>query len=169
MDLLSLVSQFILWSQGFAITWGYLGIFLVSIIGNATIFFPIPSFAVVFVLGAVLDPWLVGVVAGVGAAIGELTGYLLGRGGRELLKKRNRKWFTKAKRWSEKRGVFPVIIIFAATPIPYDIIGILCGVIKYNLKKFFLATLIGKIIINVLIAWAGSYSVAWVVQVFGWA
>ncbi len=169
MDILGMASQFIVWSHAFAETWGYLGIFLINIIGNATIFFPVPAFAVVFVFGAILNPWLVGLVAGLGAAIGELTGYVLGIGGRQILKKRDQKWFNMAKKWSEKRGIFPVVILFAATPIPYDIIGILCGVIKYDLKKFFLATLIGKVVISIILAWAGFYSMSWVLAVFGGA
>jgi uncharacterized membrane protein YdjX (TVP38/TMEM64 family) len=167
MDIASLALQFIAWSQDVVGAWGYLGIFVINIIANASIFFPVPAFAVVFLFGAILSPWLVGIVAGVGAAIGEMTGYLVGIGGREVLKRREDRWFRKAKEWSEKRGIFPVIILFAATPLPYDIIGILCGVIKYDLRKFFLATLIGKLIISVLIAWAGFYSALWVLQVFG--
>ncbi len=167
MDMAALTVQFIVWSQSFAETWGYLGIFLINIIGSATIFFPVPAFAVVFLFGAILNPWLVGIIAGVGAAIGELTGYVLGIGGSHVLKKRNKKWFDRAKKWSEKRGLFPVIILFAATPIPYDIIGILCGVIKYDLKKFFLATLIGKVVISIILAWAGFYSMSWVLAAFG--
>ena len=169
MNIASLAAQFIAWSQSFAETWGYLGIFLINIIGNATIFLPVPAFAVVFVFGAILNPWLVGLIAGIGAAIGELTGYVLGLGGREVLKRREDKWFRKASKWSEKRGIFPVIILFAATPLPYDIIGILCGVIKYDLKKFFIATLIGKVAVSLAIAWAGFYSVSWVLAVFGGA
>ena len=167
MDMAALTVQFIAWSQSFAETWGYLGIFIINIIGSATIFLPVPAFAVVFLFGAILNPWLVGLVAGLGAAIGEITGYVLGIGGREVLKRKEDKWFKKASKWSEKRGLFPVIILFAATPIPYDIIGILCGVIKYDIKRFFVATLIGKIIVNIALAWAGFYSMSWILAAFG--
>jgi membrane protein DedA with SNARE-associated domain len=168
MDILALAQQFVLWSQDIAVTWGYLGIFVVSILGNASIFLPVPVFVISFFAGAILNPWLVGISAGVGAAIGELTGYVLGIGGREVIKSKNKKWLSKAKKWSDNKGVFPVIILFAVTPLPYDIIGILAGIIKYDLKRFFLATVIGKVIINVILAWAGFYSVAWVAGVFGW-
>lgn len=167
MSVLSLTPEFIQWVLSIAQTWGYLGLFLINVIGNATLFFPFPAFAFVFVFGSVLNPWLVGIISGIGAAIGELVGYVVGRGGNHILKKKNKKWFDKALKWSEKRGVFPVIIVFAATPIPYDIIGILCGIIKYDLRKFFLATLIGKIIINTALAWAGFYSLTWVISTLG--
>ena len=167
MSVLSLTPEFVQWVMSITQTWGYLGLFLINIIGNATLFFPFPAFAFVFVFGSVLNPWLVGIISGIGAAIGELVGYVVGRGGNEILKKKNKKWFDKSLKWSEKRGVFTVIIVFAATPIPYDIIGILCGIIKYDVKKFFLATLIGKIIINTAIAWAGFYSLTWVISTLG--
>ena len=169
MSFLFLTPEFIQWAITIIETWGYLGLFLINIIGNATLFFPIPSFAFVFAAGSVLNPWLVGIVSGIGAAIGEMVGYVLGRGGNLILKEKNKKWFDKAVKWSKKRGLFPVIILFAATPIPYDIIGILAGIIKYDIKKFFLATLIGKIIINTVIAWAGFYSLTWMISALGLA
>lgn len=164
-----MAAQFVAWSQSIAGAWGYLGLFAINLIANATIFFPLPSFVVVFVFGAVLNPLLVGIVSGLGAAIGEMVGYALGIGGHKVLESKNRKWFERAKEWSGKRGIFPVIIVFAATPIPYDIIGILCGIIRYDIRKFFLATLIGKLIINIIIALAGFYSLTWVLSVLGGA
>ena len=48
--------------------YGYPGVFLVSLLGNATVILPAPSLAAVFAMGAVLNPVLVGLVAGVGEA-----------------------------------------------------------------------------------------------------
>ena len=69
--------------------------------------------------------------------------------------------------WMERHGAFSIVILFAMTPLPHDVIGILCGVINYNIKKFFLATLIGKVIMNLFIAWGGFLGVNWVLTVFG--
>ena len=57
---------------------GYVGIFLVSLLGNATILLPAPSLVVVFAMGTALIPLLVGLAAGAGDALGELTGYAAG-------------------------------------------------------------------------------------------
>src|SRR4030042_6955298 len=54
---------------------GYPGIFLVSLLGNATIVLPAPSLALVFAMGSALPPISVGLAAGAGEALGELTGY----------------------------------------------------------------------------------------------
>ncbi len=166
-DIASWTAQFILWSQSIAETWGYIGIFLISLIGSASIIFPIPAFAVIFVFGGILNPLLVGLVAGVGCAIGELTGYLLGIGGHKVIKRRNKEWLLKATKWSEKQGIFPIIILFAATPLPDDIVGILAGIIKYDIKKFFLASLIGNVIMSTAIAFGGFYGISWMMSVFG--
>ena len=149
---------FTAWAESVVGTYGYLGIFLVSLIGNASIIFPIPAFALVFSAGAVLNPWLVGLAGGVGAALGETSGYLLGRGGSEAIKKKYGKQLHKVRKWTLKRGIFPIIVLFAATPLPSDVIGIFSGLVKYDYKKFLLATTIGKIFKYTLIALAGAYS-----------
>ncbi len=155
MDIASLGTQFITWAQSLADSWGYLGIFIVSVLGNASIIFPIPSYAVVIAFGAILNPWIVGITAGAGAALGELTGYIIGFGGRKAIKKKHKKLLEKSKKWFERHGAFPIIVLFAATPLPDDIVGILAGIIKYNLKKFLAASLIGKCIAHITLAWAG--------------
>ncbi|MCX8195412.1 MAG: hypothetical protein N3G22_04905, partial [Candidatus Micrarchaeota archaeon] len=35
---------------------GYIGVFLISLISSATVLFPLPGFAVVFAMGAFLNP-----------------------------------------------------------------------------------------------------------------
>ncbi len=164
-----LAAQFLIWSQGLAITWGYLGVFLVSLLGNASIIFPVPSFLVVFAVGSVLNPWLVGIVAGLGATIGELTGYVLGFGGRHAIKRKYRKYskgLERVKKWAEDHGMFSVLVLFAATPLPDDVVGIIGGMIRYDIKRFFLAVFIGKVILHIGIAFGGLYG-GWVFG--GWA
>ena len=60
-----------------------------------------------------------------------------------------------------------VIFVFAATPLPFDVIGLFCGVVRYPAKKFFIATLIGKIIKYLVIAYAGFYGMGWISIMFG--
>ncbi len=168
MDLLNITSQFITFSNQAAANFGYPGIFLISLLGSATILFPTPALAVVFAFGGVLNPWLVGIAAGLGAAVGELIGYALGYGGREALKGKYRDEIARTKRWMEKHGAFLIIIVFALTPLPDDVIGIIGGMIKYDLKKFFLASLIGKVIMHLIVAFAGCMSISWIAGIFGW-
>jgi membrane protein YqaA with SNARE-associated domain len=167
MDFASITSQFMVFATGMAESFGYLGIFIISFLGSATIFLPAPAHFVVFAFGGILNPWIVGIVSGTGAALGEFTGYILGYGGKEVLNRKYKKDLDKARGWMERHGAFMIIILFAITPLPDDVIGILCGVIRYSAKKFLLASLIGKLIMHLILAFAGYLSMQWIVGFFG--
>jgi membrane protein DedA with SNARE-associated domain len=152
---------------GLVTTFGYAGVFFASLIGSASIILPVPAFFVVIFAGTVLNPLAVGIVAGIGSAIGEMTAYAAGYGGRVLVerKKRYRK-LNYVERMFKKYGGFAVVFVFAATPLPDDLIGLFCGAIKYDTKKFFIATLAGKIILSIFLAYAGFYGWSWASQYF---
>jgi len=164
----TLVAEWLLWVCPLMSSFGYSMVFLVNLIGSASIFLPIPGFALVFFMPSMgFNPWLLAVFGALGAALGEITGYALGVGGRLIAEKhKERQSFfqrlrggllDRAKKWSEKRGIFVLVVVFAATPLPHDIIGIIAGAIGYDLKKFLLATFIGKLIMLSVLAWGGYF------------
>ncbi len=139
-------------------SYGYIGILLISILGNATIIVPAPVILTAFVGGGVLNPLFVGLVSALGATIGELTGYVAGHGG-ELFVEKN-KYYVKIEKWMHKSG-FWTLFVLSAIPNPlFDIAGICAGVTNYPAKKFFAATLLGKSIKFVTIALAGAYFIS---------
>ena len=156
-----------LWAKALTDAMGYLGIFFVSFIGSATIVLPVPSFILVFFLGAVMNPWLVALSASLGNAFGELVGYALGRGGGKIIQRKYRKAVERYKKWFEKDRVFVLITLFAATPLPDDIVGVICGIFNYNVKKFIVASFIGKLVMNLALAFGGFYGIKWVLTIFG--
>ena len=99
------------------------------------------------------------IVAGLGSAIGELVGYLIGLGllygKKKISRKKENKYSKLVKKWFRRKRGMAIIFIFALTPLPDDIVGIVCGAIKYDVKKFFVATLAGKIILHIALAYAG--------------
>lgn len=135
--------------------YGYLGVFLVELIASSSILFPIPGFFGTMAAATVLNPFIVGLCAGLGAAIGEFTGYLLGLGGRKIIEDRVK--LDHAARLYKRYGLW-TIYMFAATPSPFDIIGILCGVLNVDAKIFFLMTLAGKITLRIMLALTGKQS-----------
>jgi len=147
-------------------TYGYFGIFLISLTEASTIIFPLPFSIVIFTAGAILNPFFVGLSAGLGAAIGEFTGYALGLGGRKVIEKKWKKDIRKVEKLFQKYGGFLVIVLFAATPLPDDVVGILGGTLKYPIKKFFIAAFVGKLILNLALAYGGFYGINWVLSVF---
>jgi membrane protein YqaA with SNARE-associated domain len=135
--------------------YGYLGVFLASLIGSATIILPMPAFAVTFAMGGTLpSPLLVGLLAGLGAGLGELVGYLAGYGGRGIVE--NRESYDWIVRQMARFGGW---FIFAAalTPNPaFDVAGIAAGALRFPVSGFLLACIGGKTIRMVLLAYAGA-------------
>lgn len=134
--------------------YGYLGAFLVSLVSNATIILPTPGLLIIMALGATFPSVLVGLAAGIGAAIGEMTCYILGYSGRGLVE--DRRLYDRLVEWLRKWGVLTVFI-FALTPLPFDFLGIVAGALRFPFWKFFLACWLGKTGANIIIAYAGLY------------
>ena len=146
--------------------WGYPGVFLVMLVNNLTIILPALGHAFLLAAAQNLNPWLLGLVGGVGAAIGELSAYVLGRsGGRMLIGRR------LYDMYREKRGVRgnflgPTLLLFAATPLPVDVAGIIAGAVHYPVQRFLVWVGVGKVINTTLIALASYYAIDWIKRVF---
>ncbi|MEM5815249.1 MAG: VTT domain-containing protein [Candidatus Aenigmatarchaeota archaeon] len=125
-------------------TLSYFGIFLISLVSTSTLFLPFPLYSIIIISSSLgMNPFLVSLASGLGMAIGELTGYFIGRGGGELMSKSKKKIIKKLEKFFKKFGM--ITIMFAAfLPFPFDIVGILAGMGKIEVKKFFIATFIGK-------------------------
>ena len=143
--------------------YGYWGAFLVSLVSNATIVIPVPAIIIILALGAALPPVFVGLAAGIGSAIGEMTAYIVGVSGRGLVE--NRRLYDRLAEWLKKWGVM-IIFLFAITPLPFDLLGIVAGVLRFPIWKFFLACWLGKTALNIIIAYAGFYGWEFVLPYF---
>jgi len=161
---------FLLWSKNLIVHFSYLAIFAVSAIGTSTIFLPFPSYVIIifFAIGMGLNPFVIGIVAGLGSAVGELTGYLIGMGGEKVIEEKKKepriiKYFTRLF----KKFGFPIIFITALIPFPFDVVGIIAGMSGYEIKKFFVATAIGKIIKSLLIAYGLYVAIPYLENVIG--
>jgi membrane protein YqaA with SNARE-associated domain len=136
---------------------GYAGIFLTTMIANATVFVPIPGVMVVFAMGAVFSPFLTAVAAGLGGATGELSGYLLGFSGQGVAERSQRflqiyGWMAGHPRWSDLG-----VLVLAAIPNPFfDMAGIAAGMLKIPIYRFWFFCAIGSIIKYSVFAFAGS-------------
>lgn len=158
--------SFLDWAKNLINIFGYAGLLLVNLAGSATVFFPLPAATIVFVSGAVLNPVFVGLFSAAGCAIGETIGYALGFGGKKIAEKRYEKMIKRGTEWFQKGRAFWLIIIFAATPLPDDVVGILAGMFNYNIRKFILASFLGKLIMNLALAFGGFYGVSWILKLF---
>lgn len=138
---------------------GYVGVFLVSLVSSATIFLPLPGFAIVFASAPYLNPVLLGIAAGVGSGLGEFSGYLAGYAGHNAAE--NTKLFRSNRRSIEKYGA-PAIFALAFIPNPaFDLAGIAAGAAGMKWWKFIAATVAGKTLRFILLAYLGIWASGW--------
>ncbi|MEJ2212344.1 MAG: VTT domain-containing protein [Anaerolineae bacterium] len=135
---------------------GYGGIFAVSLLSNATIILPAPSLLLVFAMGGALPPVLVGLAAGAGEALGELTGYAAGFAGRAVVEEqRTYDWL---KGWMERHGGITILVLSIVPNPLFDLAGIAAGTLHYPLWRFLTICWLGKTIKTTLVALAGAWS-----------
>ena len=155
---------------------GVVVLFFVSIIGNASLFLPVPVDIVLLFLApidflglGIITPLILGFVVALGASIGEFSGYLVGLAGIKSFESMKKKEVEKLKLLKEKleQVGIPLIAFFAFTPLPFDLIGIAAGLSKYSKKKFFIGCLAGKIPRYILLAYAGYFGISFIMQFFG--
>jgi membrane protein YqaA with SNARE-associated domain len=137
--------------------YGYAGIFMITLIANATVFVPVPGVIVVFALGAVFHPLITAVFAGLGGATGELSGYLLGFSGQGLAEQSER--YQRMLDWLGKHQNLRdlAVVVLAAIPNPFfDLAGIAAGTLKVPIYRFWFFCSIGSITKYAIFAYAGS-------------
>ena len=168
MEFSELIQQFSDWMRNLALQYGYFGIFLLSLIGALSVIFPIPYTVVIFTLGGIkeFEPLFIATAAGLGSAIGEFSGYLLGFGGRKVISEKYKKKMDFLLKIFDKYGLI-AIFLFALTPLPDDLLFIPLGVMRYNLIRAFIPALIGKFCMNLIVAYSGRFSVGIIRDIFG--
>ena len=137
---------------------GYPGIFLIALLANATILLPAPGVAVIYAMGAIFNPFGVGLAAGLGGTIGELSGYLAGFSGQAVVERMD--IYNRIKPWVDKYGGWAILVL-SAIPNPFfDVAGIAAGMAKMPLQSFILFSGIGQLIKMTAFALAGHYSIS---------
>jgi membrane protein YqaA with SNARE-associated domain len=168
LTLLAMVAAAVaLWRGIVTVEWltsfGYKGIFVLSLINSAA---PVagPSQVATFFVAGKLDPLWVGIAAGVGSAIGELAGYGLGYFFRASVSDEFQQRFALFGNWrfirfSRDRSFLPLLIL-ASIPNPFfDPISALAGSLRVSFAKYFAPVLLGKTLRHLVIAYAGYYTI----------
>jgi len=153
------------WMMELVTVYGYVGAFLVCILGNISIFIPIPFALIVYAFGSTLNPLLLGIVSGLGSTIGEMVSYFLGWGGRKIIESRYGSRLDAVKKLVGRYGALSVFLI-ALLPVPDDLLLIPLGMMKYDIKKTFIAMLLGKTLMCISLAYAGAFSFSYLRDVF---
>jgi len=141
--------------------YGYVGAFLISILGGATVIIPVPMLAVVFALGGVMPfPWLVALSAALGELIGALIIYMTGQGaGRAIGGSRHgrvQKAYDKMLSLMERRGAITLFVVTSIVNPFFYPAAFACGALRFGLKKYISIVLVGKIIKCMTIVYLGK-------------
>jgi hypothetical protein len=147
---------------------GFVGIFIVAVIGNATLLAHIPYTVPLLSLalgGASLDRMLLmGVASGLGAVVGELVSYSITLkllGGNPTLERSSLLQWVKRMVNAHPRMVPLLLFVYAVSPLPDDTVIIPLALVRYGIKQMALPLLAGKIVHNLVIVTVFYYFTSW--------
>ncbi len=139
-------------------SFGLIGVFLLNLLGSATIFFPTPAFLSVGISATKINPLLVALVASAGGALGEATTFLFGYSSSKAFNLEKRKMLKKFKKNVFDRYGWAAIFVLALVPNPlFDGIGMVAGISKYPIRKFLFLTFAGRFFRYLVLGYVTHY------------
>lgn len=146
---------------------GYLGLFLIALLAGSPVPIPTPSMILTFTFGSLLNPALVGIVSGLGNAIGTTLIYLSGRGGSRFFSNvgvsdsRIGRFLTKIRlprilESANRLGVAVFLLSIYPNPVLTPmVLGM--GATRFSFTKFSFACWAGKTAQAMLLAYLGYF------------
>ena len=137
---------------------GYLGLTIVSFLGSLVPFVPIPSFILVatMAVGEQFDIHALALIAAITSTVAKQIIFYVSYGGRKIISEKTKKRMKPFQKLVKRYGGSAAFVA-AATPIPDDLVYIPLGLAKYNPKRFFIATLLGKLVLFYVIVLISHY------------
>jgi membrane protein YqaA with SNARE-associated domain len=137
-------------------SFGLIGLFIISIIGGL-LFFPSPIIiASVLAAGRFYPPLVVALIASLGSSIGDILGYWVGYTGREaFIDDKKIKNQIMEDLFHKFGGALVLLLSLIPNPF-FDAIGVVAGLFKYPIKKFFIYVFAGRLVRNIILAYLGS-------------
>jgi membrane protein DedA with SNARE-associated domain len=147
--------------------WGYFGCFFINVLTNGTFILPGFGIIITFTLGGVLNPAIVGAVAGIGEAIGAIGAYFTGYAGRGLLRDNNSSIYLRFNNIIERHGSKAIFFVSAVlSPIFYPF-AVFLGMVRFGWVRFFLATWAGRTVKSMVLAYLGYFGLRSILQWLG--
>lgn len=131
---------------------GYLGLALVSFFGSLIPFVPLPSFILLATMsvGDKFNIHYLALIVAITSTVAKQIIFLASYEGRRIITEKTRKRMRPFERLVKKYGAAAAFVA-AATPIPDDLIYVPLGLAKYNPLRFFISTLLGKLVLSYVI------------------
>ncbi len=168
------------WEQVRALEhYGYLGAFVISVFGGATIIAPIPMTPVVFALGTVMKPAFapymgpvfVGIAAGLGETLGGISIYMTGYGGgtalHDMKEGKIKSAYKRMTSWVERRGSLTLFVLSAVVNPFFYPAALAAGALRFGIWRYFFICLIGKTIKGITVASAGYWGLGSILRALG--
>src|SRR5215212_9812935 len=137
--------------------YAYLGVFIVTLIANATTIVPVPYITIVACIAGQSESLVLVALAGaLGSAMGESVAFFIGRSGRAIAEE------TRFYAWVKRQMQHPwrafAVLFGLAAPInpAFDIAGLAAGALGVPFWLFFTAVFLARMIRFWLIALAGA-------------
>ena len=137
---------------------GYLSLSLVNFFGSLVPFVPLPGFLLLATMsvGDQFNLHLLALLSAFTATAAKQIIFYVSYGGRKIINEKTRKRMRPFERLVKRYGAGAAFFA-AATPIPDDLVYVPLGLAKYNPKRFFIATLTGKIVLSYVIVFTSHY------------
>ncbi len=137
---------------------GYLILALVNFFGSLIPFVPLPGFLFLATMsvGNQYDLHVLALVSAITATVAKQIIFFVSFGGRKIMNAKTRKRMRPFERLVKRYGAAAAFVA-AATPMPDDIIFVPLGLAKYSPKRFFIATLSGKIVLSYVIVFVSHH------------
>ena len=147
---------------------GYAGVAIAALIASGGLVVPIPALATACTAGALLNPWVVALIAGAAEGLGELTGYFLGYSGQGVVVRvlNHGSLYHRLEGWMRRRGWLALLLVSLVPNPVFDFVGIAAGALHYPVWRFLAVVWTGKILKFGGIAYGCTYGFAWLTGLF---
>jgi membrane protein DedA with SNARE-associated domain len=137
---------------------GYIGLVLVNFFGSLIPFVPLPGFIFLasMSVGNQFDLHVLAILSALAATAAKQIIFYASYQGRRIISEKTRKRMRPFERLVKRYGAAAAFFA-AATPIPDDLIYVPLGLAKYNPKRFFIATLTGKLVLSYAIVFLSHH------------
>jgi membrane protein YqaA with SNARE-associated domain/molybdopterin converting factor small subunit len=145
--------------------YGLIGVFVINLVNNATVILPAPFGFIATCIFANPDNWVsIGIAAGLGSGLGEYTAYMAGSGGNAVIP--HGRIYALMQEYMRRFGA-ALVFVLSAIPNPlFDVGGLIAGMLKMPPSKFLIATILGKLIRYVVVAYACEGGLPWLRGLF---
>jgi len=128
--------------------YGLIGIIALSFLGSSIIPMPMVPIEALVAAGYLMgmNRLLLFVAVVFASSVGGYTTYFIGSSGTRMLERFNKQKVEATRKHLDKWGLVYVAVSSFIFIVPYDIVALICGMVRMNRLEFFTATVVGKVI-----------------------